>query len=223
MQQSHVILGLEQQFEEAFSQESQRGISSLIEEINNHLDQNDQLTSYSTESRKGSENNIVKKNYILIKRDKEKQVKFYEVVFEYFGATKEKIKYNYGKSKNYISKKEIASMVEKRQKQLEEQKKQMKQEEEEIKKKEEMKKKEEIKNVEEPKKVEQAKKNIIKREISNNNKNYKTLIIPSLFVRSIPNGNLVSQIYLNLFELNQFQLNFNINNNYNNWNNNFNA
>ena len=61
MQQSHVILGLEQQFEEAFSQESQRGISSLIEEINNHLDQNDQLTSYSTESRKGSENDIVKK------------------------------------------------------------------------------------------------------------------------------------------------------------------
>ena len=101
MQQSHVILGLEQQFEEAFSQESQRGISSLIEEINNHLDQNDQLTSYSTESRKGSENNIVKKNYIRMKRDKEKQVKFYEVVFEYFGATKEKIKYNYGKSKNY--------------------------------------------------------------------------------------------------------------------------
>lgn len=222
MQQSHVILGLEQQFEEAFSQESQRGISSLIEEINNHLDQNDQLTSYSTESRKGSENNIVKKNYIRIKRDKEKQIKFYEVVFEYFGVTKEKIKYNYGKSKNYISKKEIASMVEKRQKQLEEQKKQMKQEEE-IKKKEEMKKKEEIKNVEEPKKVEQAKKNIIKGEISNNNKNYKTLIIPSLFVRSIPNGNLVSQIYLNLFELNQFQLNFNINNNYNYWNNNFNA
>ena len=75
-------------------------------------------------------------------------------------------------------------MVEKRQKQLEEQKKQMKQEEE-IKKKEEMKKKEEIKNVEEPKKVELAKKNIIKGEISNNNKNYKTLIIPSLFVRSI--------------------------------------
>ena len=108
MQQSHVILGLEQQFEEAFSQESQRGISSLIEEINNHLDQNDQLTSYSTESRKSSGNNIVKKNYIPIKRDKEKQVKFYEVVFEYFGATKEKIKYNYGKSKNYISKKEIA-------------------------------------------------------------------------------------------------------------------
>ena len=216
MQQSHVILGLEQQFEEAFSQESQRGISSLIEEINNHLDQNDQLTSYSTESRKSSGNNIVKKNYIPIKRDKEKQVKFYEVVFEYFGATKEKIKYNYGKSKNYIPKKEIASMVEKRQKQLEEQKKQMKQEEE-------IKKKEEIKNVEEPKKVELAKKNIIKGEISNNNKNYKTLIIPSLFVRSIPNGNLVSQIYLNLFELNQFQLNFNINNNYNYWNNNFNA
>ena len=113
-------------------------------------------------------------------------------------------------------------MVEKRQKQLEEQKKQMKQEEE-IKKKEEMKQKEIIKNVEEPKKVELAKKNIIKGEISNNNKNYKTLIIPNLFVRSIPNENLVSQIYLNLFELNQFQLNFNINNNYNNWNNNFNA
>lgn len=159
MQQSHVILGLEQQFEEAFSQESQRGISSLIEEINNHLDQNDQLTSYSTESRKGSENNIVKKNYIRIKRDKEKQVKFYEVVFEYFGATKEKIKYNYGKSKNYISKKEIASMVEKRQKQLEEQKKQMKQEEE-IKKKEEMKQKEEIKNVKEPKKLNKSKRTL---------------------------------------------------------------
>ena len=103
MQQSHVILGLEQQFEEAFPQESRRGISSLVEEINNHVDQNDQLTSYSTESRKCSENNIVKKNYIPIKRDKEKQVKFYEAVFEYFGVTKEKIMYDYGKSKNYKS------------------------------------------------------------------------------------------------------------------------
>ena len=197
MEQSKLVLGHEPQSEELFSQQNQRGNPDLIEK----LEQDDQIMNNSTKNQTNTENNIGKK---------EKERKFYEIVFKFYGINEKKIKHDYGKSKNYISKKEIVTMVEKRQKQLEEQKKQMEQEEE-------------IRKVEELKKIEQTKKNIIKGEIPYNNKNYKTLIIPSLFVGAITNGNLVSQIYLNLFELNQFQLNFNINNNYNNWNNNFNA
>ena len=204
MEQSQVLLGKEQQSDELFSQQNQGGNPDLIEKLN----RDEQIANNSTKNQTSSENNTYKKN----KKGKKKR-KFYEVVFKFYGINDEKIKHDYGKSKNYILKEEIASMVEKKQKQLEEQNKQMKQ-------KEGMGRKEEIKEVGGLKKNQQIAKNVIKEELSSTKKNYKNLIIPFKFVGITTNQNSVYQIYQNLFEY--YEHNLNTNNNHKR-NNNFKA
>ena len=94
MQHSKVLLGKEQQSDELFSQQNQGGNPDLIEKLN----RDEQIANNSTKNQTSSENNTYKKN----KKVKKKR-KFYEVVFKFYGINEEKIKHDYGKSKNYKS------------------------------------------------------------------------------------------------------------------------